>query len=224
MDQQIFLAVVVSACVVGIARIFGRMRGASGSPTRRAGGTHLTPPAAVLSRPRRARPNGKGDLSHIRNLDNLIEWLAEDRDQALWHDVVTSLNYELPSTFGAVAWILKQPDCQNAVAAAAMEMLGYDYYCGLARDPGIEDPAYGLIRTIAERDANEGFPTHKLADAPTFNRAGLLNACLEANMQLRAVGVEPIVCAPVSTLTVSPKGRRPAMNTLLDEDTFLGWA
>ncbi len=164
-------------------------------------------------------PNPAADarLRLVQGLDGLIDWLAIQRDPGLWRAVVTGLDYGRKESTDAIAWILQQPDCENAVAAAAMQMLRYDVYCGMDTEPGPQDRAFPLVRIIAERNATTGFDSEKLSDPPDFERASLLTACRAGNAQLKAAGSVPIIPAPLATLLVKPIGPKPTSPYIVGE-------
>lgn len=148
---------------------------------------------------------------------HLIAFLEMHRDYALWYQIV---HFDL--TGGVLEWIMSQPDCPNAVAAAFLKAVGaYDIY-GLTEEPRHSDYLYRALKVISERDDQEGFPATTMRDPEPdegwffrhiepVNREAILQQCeTAARVQLDAGNI-PIYEVPRNLLSVTPTG--PSLRT-----------
>jgi len=162
-------------------------------------------------------------LEYLVTLDSAIPWLGQHRDPALWYMLVRDLNYDQDVTYDIVGWILKQPDCPNAVAACAIERIDWPEIYGMADPPVWNARALCLLQIVALRETGAGFPTDTLSDPFGHDRSPMVNRCLLAAQSAKANGITPVLPMPFRTLTAAPRGPVPRTAYEVDETGILSW-
>lgn len=103
------------------------------------------------------------------SMDNL-EWLEANRDPDLWHRLIFEANWDLECTEVFASWLIEQPDCDRATAAALfIAGNGVDVVFGRPRaqraEAGIDYVPFGerLVELIVHRsEYGDGFPRSEL--------------------------------------------------------------
>lgn len=154
-----------------------------------------------------------GGSTHIP-VDELIPFLEKHRDYALWYQVV---RHDFAG--GVHEWIVSQPDCPNAVAAAFIDAVGGADLYGLTSRPSHSNHIYRAAEIVSRRDMADGFPSDTMRDPepgePGFffnferlDRKALLEQCEAAAHAQLALGKTPIYAVPKNLLSKTPTGPR----------------
>lgn len=153
----------------------------------------------------------------------MIAFLNSTRDPSLWCEVVGGLNYDNPDALGVVKWICEQDDCQNAIAAYALQMLDIAYYCGSDEASSWNEESFEIVSMIVARANRAQFPASGLSDPADFDRASLLEECRQAEARVRNAGKVPVVTAPAAILAVKPTGPEPSTLYQVIEALIFKW-
>ncbi|WP_299944636.1 DUF4274 domain-containing protein [uncultured Ruegeria sp.] len=160
------------------------------------------------------------------SLDETIPFLETHRDQSLWFSVVSGLNYDLPSTYETIGWIISQPDCDALVAVKAYNYLEGPYFCGKPKgDPYAEkSDALGVLRLIAERErCGESYIVELSYDSRLMNGVtgeDQIKQSLDAQTQLEEDQIS-ILDIPEFTLRAGGTGDTLIVEYSVDEDGIL---
>lgn len=169
----------------------------------------------------RRRGDLKASSFHVPEVD-LIPFLTENRDYALWYKVI---HHDFGG--GVLEWIVSQHDCPNAVAAAFVNAIGPDIY-GATEEELSSAYLFRAIKVISERDAAGGFPADTMRDpqpgeagwpSTTINklhREQLRDRCENiARVQIE-LGQAPFYAIPRILLSTIPTG--PSLRSEYDVD------
>jgi hypothetical protein len=64
--------------------------------------------------------------------DDVVSAMAVHRDPGLWFSILDGLNWDTPSPFEAMSWIVRQDDCDLALATAIYSRCMGSRWCGPA--------------------------------------------------------------------------------------------
>jgi hypothetical protein len=141
-----------------------------------------------------------------------LDWLGQDPDPDLWHQMLCVLNYDIKENVEVLHWIIRQPACDRATAATIFMMLngadivGFSVAAVQGHFPG------PLIADLCQRANAQGFIRHELSLSSVGwpnDQSAALPQMQRAYDQRAQPGID---CVPVPTgLFITPLlGRAPA--------------
>ncbi len=151
----------------------------------------------------------------------LEQWLEQNRDPGLWHEIADGLNYAFSDNQSVLAWMLAQPDCQNAVATRIFVNAGLPALCALSGPTDGNRTGLILAHLITLRESTGGFQANRLSDATGVDRDHLLNTCHAGNRRLAGNRRIPFLPAPVRLLSARPVGPLPQTDFVIDGTTIM---
>lgn len=92
-----------------------------------------------------------------------LTWLKQNRDPCLWNQVVMGMNYDLPTTFFYLQWMVEQEDCDRAIAFSVLSMTGGYEYIYLKPRHTYEEVTFKIAQTICCNSKNAFYSSGELA-------------------------------------------------------------
>lgn len=158
------------------------------------------------------------------NDEDLIHWLAENRDPVIWYQVL-NMSPDAAQAVMAIRWVLQQPECPNAFAVRYIQLMGGSYFYGKSDLKQRNQDDFEMLNIISEREAQAPFPTDTLSDDVGMDRAGLLADCEAAESKVLAQGEKPSLQIPRATIKAKPSGPSPVSKIYsADEQCIVCWA
>ncbi|MBF9049010.1 hypothetical protein GTA62_03790 [Roseobacter sp. HKCCD9010] len=95
------------------------------------------------------------DHDHVQ----LMAWMVECPDPNLWHELVVGLDLTTGLGLDSALWIVQQPDCDMATAAAALIRLeAWEYVIVPLENKTYADPRiFEIAKVICNRSEAEGY-------------------------------------------------------------------
>ncbi|WP_146585852.1 hypothetical protein [Puniceibacterium confluentis] len=151
----------------------------------------------------------------------LQDWLAQNRDPGLWHELADGLDCSSAENLDVLAWMLAQSDCENAVAVRIFVTAALHELCAVSEPLPVAHGGPVLSHLIAHRESTGGFPSERLSDAQGLDRADLLRRCKAANHRLQDAGRRPFLQAPDRMLGARPSGPLPYTDYVIEAGRIL---
>ena len=159
----------------------------------------------------RKRSARSGPSSITSTEPAFLEWQTASPDPDLWHQMLRVLNYALQGNVDFLYWLVRQPDCDRATAAALFLMLHGHHMVGMPRDAVEARFPGSLVVELCARAEGEGFKRHELS----LQYLGFANdqrpmiaemQALYAQRSAQSVNAVPV---PVALFSEPLSGRRP---------------
>lgn len=128
--------------------------------------------------------------------DEMLSWLAKERNPTLWHHILCGMNYDLQYTLDYVLWIVQQPDCDVATAVAALQLTyGYEF---IYRDfnevdsPG-EDVVrtYKIAKTICDNAGKGHYKRSKIGGSQAFQNESPDQTLIAIHQGCKLMKIDP---------------------------------
>lgn len=102
--------------------------------------------------------------------DRTFAWLQKERNPDLWHHILYGMNYDSPSALDYIQWIVSQPDCDVATAAAALIHCQCWHYVYQSPDEHAYADARQLLiaSEVCHRSENAGYSRARIGWHPPY--------------------------------------------------------
>ncbi|SHH80078.1 DUF4274 domain-containing protein [Marivita hallyeonensis] len=152
-----------------------------------------------------------------------LAWQEKAPDPDLWHQMLNELNYDIPGNVALLHWVVRQPSCDRATAAALFLMLFGQHMVGMPSLAVKERFPGSLVFEICDRATKQGFARSELSLASVGfanDQRPLLNE-MRRLYEERADMAKDCIPVPVALFERPVAGRAPSSSYYAHSESFV---
>ncbi|QBX99642.1 hypothetical protein E2K80_01975 [Rhodophyticola sp. CCM32] len=165
----------------------------------------------------------KPTFAFSRGHAELMEWMVECPDPDLWHEIVVGSDLTGELGLEPVLWIVQQPTCDMATAAAALVRLeAWEYVIVPVEKKAYADPLiFEIAKVICTRSEGDGYQRNKIGwdlGRLRFSPKVMLNHIYAFCEQKRLARDETYLPIPVTLLSGNYAKTVPQREYMIDAE------